>query len=120
MHESSLVRSLLERVREVCEPAPLAEVEEVVVAIGPLAGVEPLLVASAFELQTRDTGLEQTRLRIEQVPLRLTCVSCGAAWERDEIEFACPACNCNQTRVVSGEGMIIRHIVLGDPERVMK
>jgi hydrogenase nickel incorporation protein HypA/HybF len=112
MHESSLVRCLLEQVRQACEPAPLAEIEEVVVSIGPLAGVEPLLVASAFDFVTRDTCLKQARLRIECVPLGLVCESCGSEWERDEIDFACPTCSSNRTRVLSGEGMILRHIVL--------
>jgi hydrogenase nickel incorporation protein HypA/HybF len=118
MHESSLVRSLLARVKEACEPNSLAAVEEVVVAIGPLAGVEPLLVASAFELLTRDTSLEQIQLRIEQVPLRLACDNCGAECERDEIDFTCAACNSRRTRVISGDGMILRHIVLSDPQEV--
>jgi hydrogenase nickel incorporation protein HypA/HybF len=106
----------LERVREVCEPSSLGRVEEVVVTIGPLAGVEPLLIASAFELLTHRTCLERTRLRIEHTPLRLACDSCGAECERDEIEFACSACNSSRTRVLSGDGMILRHIVLGDPQ----
>ena len=116
MHESSLVRALVAQVREACQPYSSMDIEQVVVAIGPLAGVEPLLVASAFELLTRDTDLEHARLVIQQVPLRLACQSCGGEHESDEITFVCPSCASRRTQVIAGDGMILRHILLREPE----
>lgn len=116
MHEQSLVRALLFQVREACGPLPTAAVDEVVVAIGPLAGVEPLLVESAFELLTHDSDLAAARLTIERVPLRLNCESCGAGLESDEIAFACPRCGSVQMRIVAGDGVVLRRIVLREPE----
>ena len=61
MHEQSLVRALLSQVREACLPLPSSDAEEVVVSIGPLAGVEPLLVESAFELLKCESDLAAAR-----------------------------------------------------------
>jgi hydrogenase nickel incorporation protein HypA/HybF len=116
MHESSLVRTLLAQVREACQPYSPNDIDEVVVAIGPMAGVEPLLVASAFELITRATDLAHARLIIQHVPLRLACQSCGGEHESDEIRFACPRCASPRTRVIAGDGMILRHIILRTPQ----
>jgi hydrogenase nickel incorporation protein HypA/HybF len=66
MHESSLVRALLTQIREACQPHSPIDIHEVFIAIGPLAGVEPLLVASAFDLFTRDTDLQDARLVIQR------------------------------------------------------
>jgi hydrogenase nickel incorporation protein HypA/HybF len=116
MHESSLVRALLTHVREACQPYSPIDIDEVVIAIGPLAGVEPLLVASAFDLLTRDTDLEHARLVIQQVPLRLACQSCGGEHESDEITFFCPRCVSPRAQVIAGDGMILRHILLREPQ----
>ena len=116
MHESSLVRALLTQVREACQPYSPIDIEQVVIAIGPLAGAEPLLVASAFELLTRDTDLQHARLVIRQVPLRLACQSCGDEYESDEIRFICPGCASPRTKVVAGDGMILRHIIVREPQ----
>ena len=116
MHESSLVRALLTQVREACQPYSPIDIEQVVIAIGPLAGVEPLLVASAFDLLTRETDLEHARLVIQQVPLRLACQSCGGENESDEITFVCPSCSSPRTQVIAGDGMILRHIILREPQ----
>jgi hydrogenase nickel incorporation protein HypA/HybF len=88
----------------------------VVIAIGPLAGVEPLLVASAFDLLTRDTDLAHARLVIQQVPLRLACQSCGSEHESEEVRFDCPSCASPRTQVLAGDATILRHIILREPE----
>ncbi len=49
MHEVSLVCSLLAQVIEVAKPLTTDSIHRVVVSIGPLSGVEPLLVAQAFQ-----------------------------------------------------------------------
>ena len=68
MHEFSLVRSLLEQVdRLVIEQGGRAAVE-VRVEIGPLSGVEPLLVKAAFTQLNGDATLI-----IDEVPLTTRC-----------------------------------------------
>jgi hydrogenase nickel incorporation protein HypA/HybF len=112
MHEFSIVRSRLVQVREAASPLAEAAVEEVVVSIGPLAGVEPMLFASAFELLTDNTPFRATRLVIEHSPLRLTCQDCGHDFETDGVAFACPACASVRTQVIAGDGIILRRLVL--------
>jgi hydrogenase nickel incorporation protein HypA/HybF len=81
-----------------------------------LAGVEPLLVASAFELLTLGTDLQHVRLVIQQVPLRLACQSCGSEHESEEICFICPRCASPRAKVIAGDGMILRHIMVREPQ----
>ena len=119
MHESSLVRALLTQVREACQPYSPIDIDEVVIAIGPLAGVEPLLVASAFELLTREIDLANVRLVIQQVPLRLACQSCAGEHESAEITFVCPRCASPRTQVIAGDGMILRHIIVREPQEAV-
>jgi hydrogenase nickel incorporation protein HypA/HybF len=116
MHEYSLVRALLSQIREAAGPYPDAAVDEVVVAIGPLSGVEPLLVASAFECLVRDTPFQAARLVIEHTPLRLACQVCGNEYETSDVAFQCPSCLSVRTKVLAGDEVVLRRLMLCDLE----
>ena len=49
MHEASLVASLLRQVDELAAQNGGGRVDQVRIEVGPLAGVEPLLMREAFE-----------------------------------------------------------------------
>lgn len=112
MHEYSLVRALLSQMREAVGHYPDTAVDEVVLAIGPLSGVEPLLVASAFECLVPDTLFRATRLVVEHTPMRLACQECGNEYETEEVAFVCPGCSSVQTKVLTGDAVILRRLVL--------
>lgn len=112
MHEYSLVRGLLLQMHEAAAPHQDTIVDEVVVAIGPLSGVEPMLVAIAFENLTLGTPYSTTRLVIEQTPLELSCLTCECAFETLEVALACPSCKSARTRVIQGDEVVLRQLVL--------
>lgn len=116
MHEYSLANAIAEQVRDITRQHSAIVVTEVVVAVGLLAGVEPLLLASAFEQIATDELLCKARLTIEQVPLTIHCDTCESDSELHEFAFNCPQCGADNTRVVGGDGVILRHVVLGQPE----
>lgn len=108
MHEVSLVRSLLEQVdRIVTEQGGRAAVE-VRVEIGPLSGVEPLLVKEAFALLAGDTTLI-----IDEVPLTARCQSCNAEFEIKNFRFVCPHCDGRETSVVRGDAFRLMSVTVG-------
>ena len=113
MHEISLVRSLLAQVdRIVTEQGGRAAVE-VRVEIGPLSGVEPLLVKAAFvqlaggrrsrETSDRTLTSSATTLIIDEVPLTALCQSCHTEFELEHFRFVCPDCGSRETSVVRGD-----------------
>lgn len=118
MHEHSLVKSLLSQVSQLAAEHAADAVEEIVVAAGPLAGVEPLLLASAFEQLATDDLFRLARLTIDEPSLELGCQSCGTTFESDVFVFACPACGSQETRVICGDGLILRRVVLRLPQLV--
>lgn len=118
MHEHSLVRSLLAQVRQLAADHGADFVEEVVVAAGPLAGVEPLLLASAFEQLATDELFRLAQLTIEQPLLELCCPSCGQSFEPVGFVFACPGCGSCETHVTRGDGVILRRVALRLPQHV--
>ena len=98
MHEFSLVRSLLEQVERIVTEQGGRAAVEVRVEIGPLSGVEPLLVKEAFSQLSVDTTLI-----IDEVPLMASCHSCAREFELKEFRFACPHCSSRETSIVRGD-----------------
>ena len=112
MHEISLVRSLLEQVdRIVTEQGGRAAVE-IRVEIGPLSGVEPLLVKAAF-LQLAGDGT----LIIDEVPLTTRCDSCHTEFEVESFRFVCPDCGSRETSVVRGDAFRLMSVTV-DVEQI--
>jgi hydrogenase nickel incorporation protein HypA/HybF len=116
MHEYSLANALAEQVRDIARQHSATAVTEIVVAAGPLAGVEPLLLASAFEQMATDELLCKARLIIEEVPLTIHCDMCESDSELNDFAFICPHCGADATRVVGGDAVMLRHLVLSQPE----
>jgi hydrogenase nickel incorporation protein HypA/HybF len=100
MHEASLVRSLLN------QEHGGGSVGEIRIEIGPLSGVEPLLVASAFRQLATETGLSAARLLIDEIPLVARCPVCGE-FEVRAFCFRCPKCESSQVTVVRGDELRI-------------
>jgi hydrogenase nickel incorporation protein HypA/HybF len=102
MHELSLVRSLIRQVESILDDEG-GKAVEIEVAIGPLSGVEPLLVQSAFQQLAPKTQLADAVLRIEQPKLLARCRDCQCEFEIHGFLFECPTCQSRRVDVTSGD-----------------
>ncbi len=102
MHEHSLVRSLLKQVEQIQREHEAECVVEVRVEIGPLSGVEPLLVSQAFEQLSSAGTVAGARLVIQNSPLLARCTTCDTEFEVIGFVFRCADCGGN-VQVVQGD-----------------
>ena len=119
MHERSLVRSLIDQVRQIAAANGGGPVRKVFVQIGPLAGVEPALVATAWDEMHGDASgadrvFAESVLIIEQVRLMARCRECEVMFEPTNFRFRCPACGSVRTETTSGDGVVLDRIELAD------
>ena len=77
-------------------------VTEVHIEVGPLSGVEPLLLHSAFDLLVLDSAMQDAQLVIDEVPLRARCEACDFEFEIVDFDFRCPTCRGN-VKTISGD-----------------
>lgn len=103
MHELSLVGHLIRQVESILLDEGGGRATEIEVAIGPLSGVEPMLVQSAFEQLAPRTSLSHAALRIEETELRARCRQCHEEFVVESFQFQCPACESRSVDVTSGE-----------------
>ncbi len=112
MHEASLVRTLLAKVAAVCLEHQGDSVTEVCVELGPLSGVEPLLVQSAFEQLAPEHGMVTAKLVITEIPLEAKCRDCGAVFEIQKFRFRCEICESPSIQVVRGDEFRLLNVTI--------
>lgn len=122
MHEYSLVSSLLEQVAQLVAQSAVtngestSRVTEICLQIGPLSGVEPLLLQSAFARLSPGTVAADARLQVDEVPLLVRCETCGQQSKLAELRFVCPACMATNLTVLNGDGVVLKSIALAIPQ----
>lgn len=93
MHELSLAYSLVEAAEAAARRANAAEVIAVYMRIGELAGVVEDALRFGYDIATKGTLLEGSRLEIETLPVVVFCPTCKAEVTLDSIQsFRCPIC----------------------------
>ena len=119
MHELAICQALIAEVENIARPRG-AWVKEIYVAIGPLSGIEPQLLAAAYPLACAGTSADGARLAIERTELRLRCRRCGAESTAEPNRLLCGACGDWQTDLLSGDEMMLLRVELEVPEAALE
>jgi hydrogenase nickel incorporation protein HypA/HybF len=102
MHELSIALSLLDLVEEESLRRE-CRVAAVHVRIGPLSGVIPQALTSAYELAREGTSLAEVDLVIEEAPVTVICPACSVEGAPVSlVELRCPACGAPTPHVRAG------------------
>lgn len=111
MHELAVCQALLTEVERVARDAGGGAVRRVVLRVGPLSGVEPALLARAFEFAR--TGLAAgAELSLEAIGVRIECLACGAESDATPQRLRCGACGGARTRLRSGDELVLQRVEL--------
>jgi hydrogenase nickel incorporation protein HypA/HybF len=116
MHELSICLSLLDQVGEIARQQGASRVERIHLRVGPLAGLEPALLQSAWPLAAAGTIAEAAALVIESSPIRVCCVDCGTESTATPNRLLCGSCGGFHTRLVSGDELLLARLELSIPE----
>jgi hydrogenase nickel incorporation protein HypA/HybF len=102
MHELSIAMSIVEMAEEEAGNRN-ARVTAVHLKLGMLSGVVKDSLLSSYELACEGTGLQGSRLVIEEIPVIAFCPRCQAPRALNSIQwFACPECKGPVSDVIQG------------------
>ena len=110
MHELSLIAGLFEVLEEKAREAGAARVASVTLRVGEMSGAVPELLTSAFEAYKKGTIADRAALKINLVPVRPRCRSCGGSSWREEAGFVCAACGSRDLEVVEGRELLLERL----------
>lgn len=116
MHEVSVVRALLSQAIEAADPTPPAGIREVHIALGPLSGVEPLLVQQAFEDMKVPAGMVNSSIVIAEHALLACCEHCECQFEVVNYFFRCPQCKSSSVAITQGDQLTLTKLEIEDVE----
>ena len=103
MHELSIALSILDIAAEVAERQGGGSVAAIHLRLGPLSGVIPAALCSAYKLARESSALSKAELLIEEVPLVAYCSKCSQ--ERapsSPFDLFCPECNSPMPNIIRG------------------
>jgi len=108
MHEYSIVQSLVDSVMAAVPRD--ASVHRIEVRIGELSGVDPELLATAYDVFRAGTICERAAMRIDRVPARWVCPNCKSEIPSGTA-LRCRACD-KPAHLESGDEIILQRIEL--------
>lgn len=112
VHELSICQSLLSQVTEIAGERGASAVERIVIEVGPLAGVEPALLAQAFAIASAGGCAAHATLSIETTQVTVSCIACGAQSHAAPNRLLCGVCGGYRTRIVAGDELRLRRVEL--------
>jgi hydrogenase nickel incorporation protein HypA/HybF len=112
VHELSVCVALIEQVERYANEHRASGVEQIVLRIGPLSGIETPLLETAYPLAAAGSIAEGAELVVKAAPVRVECTQCGEVSEVPTNRLLCGHCGSFCTRVTSGEDMILERLVL--------
>lgn len=112
MHETSIVQALLASVEREAAVHGAHGVVRIEISVGPLSGVEPDLLRSAFEVMREGTVAASARLIIRTPGIVCRCRDCGRSRETDRLITICPACGSRASEVRGGDELMLDRLEL--------
>ncbi len=110
MHELSVCLSLLQQLEKIAGERNATSVEKIFLQVGPLSGIEPALLRSAYPLAAAGTLAADAELVIEACDIVVSCTQCGAESAAQANRLLCSACGDFRTNIVSGDEMILQRM----------
>jgi hydrogenase nickel incorporation protein HypA/HybF len=110
MHELSLCQDLIGQLTALAQKHRARSVVSFKVQIGLLAGVEPMLLESAFSIACAGTVAEQAQMVCEIVQPQVSCLACGVDSATTPANLRCPVCGSAETRLIQGEELILARV----------
>jgi hydrogenase nickel incorporation protein HypA/HybF len=102
MHELSLAADVIDLVTHEAVKHEVAVIEEVLIEIGDLSGVEADIFEHAMKMVSKDTLLEEAVVKIKRTPGKGHCSFCNIDFEMKSFFDQCPKCQHFTTEILEG------------------
>jgi hydrogenase nickel incorporation protein HypA/HybF len=103
MHELSIAMSIVEGATEQAERHCATRVNRIHLKIGPLSGVLPEALVSAFSLAREGSAVESAELVVEEMPITVYCSKCqGPRGVVSMQKMACVECGRLSADILTG------------------
>lgn len=103
MHEFSMAIEVINLAQREAEKNSVTSIQEIIIEVGDLSGVEADAFSSALDLLVKDSILDQARITILRTPGIGLCNNCEYEFEMSHRMATCPKCQCFPSSINGGE-----------------
>jgi len=114
MHELSVAENVIETVKLNVPPEEMGNVLEIRMKVGEFSNVVAESLIFAFESLKDEYNLKTAHLKIEPVKFEIECRQCNAVTSNKYGVRECAICGSVDTKVLSGEELLVSEIELND------
>ncbi len=112
MHEMSLAENILQIVEGAAREQGFAQVKEIRLEIGELAGVEVEALRFCLDAVLRDSVAAQARIEYLTLPGRGWCMQCSESVPIATLYDPCPRCGGWQVQATEGMQMRVKDLLV--------
>ncbi len=118
MHELSVVQSVIDIIKKELEQHPPCTVKTVTLQCGSLSGVVVDSLNFAWEALSPNTFLENSKLEVNIVALKVACAECKFEFEpKNQYTMNCPECDTSFGHtILNGKELNIENIEVDEIE----
>lgn len=117
MHELAICQSLMNQVENIALEKNAQCVTSIILAIGPLSGVEAELLKNAYTIASAGTVADHAELIVEYLPVRVKCNQCGSESDALPNKLICKQCGDWRTTLISGDELLLMSVELEKQEQ---
>jgi hydrogenase nickel incorporation protein HypA/HybF len=110
VHELSVCQALLSQVAAIARERGAEAIERIMLEVGPLSGVDPALLARAFEVARIGSCAAEAVLSIDTPGVTVRCLGCGARSDTAPNRLLCDACGGYRTQIIAGDELNLRRV----------
>jgi hydrogenase nickel incorporation protein HypA/HybF len=110
MHEFSLALNIADIALENAVKANATKVYRIEIDVGKLSGVQVSALEFALKMSIKDTILEGTEIKINEIAGKARCTKCQTIFDINEIYYACPNCSTFENELLQGQELRVKSI----------
>ncbi len=112
MHELGIVFQIIKQVDQIAKENQVQEVKKVVLEIGEVSGVVPKYLDDCWKWAVANRSEHMKECALEIITLKATsyCEDCQETYDTVQYGKICPHCQKQNTYLVTGDEVSIRHI----------
>lgn len=116
MHELTIATNIIKIVKDELTKKNLAQpIKTIIFKAGRLHAIIPESLTFNFDaIKESEQLLRNSKLLIEEIPIKVKCQSCGETIELAEPVFICPHCQNDDLEIINGHEMYVDNIEMED------